>query len=1550
MEEKKVSYLSILVMLSLSGCGGGGGSDGSGNPAPPVSMLLSSPANPRVVTVAHDRVSIQWDDATGENGYRVMRAVATGDFSQVSGNLAADRTDYTDTAIATDTTYRYRVVAFNTAGDSSSSGVFSVTTPPAPATRPAAPSGLQAAAVAHDRVTLQWSDVDGETGYRVMRAAATGDFSQVGGNLAADRTGYADTTVAADTTYRYRVVAFNTVGDSFLSRVSQVTTPAVPGGRPAAPSGLRATTVAHDRVTLQWNDVDGETGYRVMRRHEFDSTLLQVGPDLAADRTTFTDTTVAPNNRYVYIIVAFNTAGKSRYISGVSRFVAVPGNPAVPYVRLNFIGHGRIPWFLDEGDTATIQAILSKPAAAPVTVTLSISGTAEPEDLMLDKTVLVIPNSSTRAETTLTSFVDEDDLMEFVEISMDVSGPAQKDTGGNIYFMIIDDEYTPFSDDFPEDVFAISTDSLDVSHGETSTFTVTANLASSWEQFVLRLRIDSSYRLTGIDIPEIQVTPDSEAHVVFGPKENKTVTYTVSGTRSFEIELIAWRLATRSAHSLGKVRVTVTGTPLPAKNRPPAFSVADQAARVGQKFLYAFGEAVDPDGDTVSYGTDLGALPAGIAFDADTRTFSGVPQDEGSLDIEVTATDDGSPPTSASATFTLDVRAALPATGPQVLNPLADVQATVRESERIVPLADVFGHPAGNALDYSAESDDASVVEAQVSGDVLALAFGNAGAAVVTVTASDANDAATTASDSFTVTVTDNVSVAELPAVTRRVPTLAEFEATRSFRTREFEQSAGLLQIGAHYAYVQTDPDGNRLDGSGVTVGIVDTGLDPDIPELSGKVHANSVLSDDISGIDVHGTLVASVAAAKRDGKEGRNMHGVAPGADILFHHATESVFDPPSPFDEKFSAAIRFMNGKVDVVNVSLGSIISLEDFYTHFPGLEADLARSILPTTIPALAQRDIHEADRTIWVFAAGNEYGNCKIPTWDGPCPEEERTDADSPAWNAAMPVLVPELRQDQMVAVVAVDPDTGGIADFSNRCGLAARWCLAAPGVDILAAKPDEDDKIVAFDTLNSASISWHETEPDDGYLRASGTSFSAPMVTGAFALLKQQFRNQLGNTEIMRRILATANDEGVYANEAIFGQGLLDLYTATRPVGTSRMLTSGTLDGPSARLGESRVQPGRAYGNAVRRAFAERKLALFDELDAPFWTSLDVLASPAPVTQSAAERMARLAGGAPADLMRPLRGGARGFVSVSSVDNERPEVSRASLHWPIGGKGLLFAAFRAPETLPFGLLHEGALSRLPLADADAFRHPFVGLAGDGLSAGGAAWELARGRLLVSGFGSDGGTRWGGAGAGSISGALVEYRLHARDGMDLLFQTGALGERLGALGLQARGGGGEIRHAGTFWGGIGFETKFGRGWHAMGEAHLGAVRPETVGLGVVREVSPMFASAFSFGLLRHFERHPDDYLNLTLSQPLRIERGTARLSWAEGRTRYGELLENRARADLSPSGRELELNLGWHRHLTPRADIDLGLGMVHDPGHDAAHGTRYYFIGNFQLAF
>ena len=187
-----------------------------------------------------------------------------------------------------------------------------------PRSRPTSPRVLDATAT-HDSVTLTWDDPQDEsiTGYVILRRVRVndqgGDFSELVANTGSAATTYTDTTVAASTTYTYRIKAINEHGVSERSRWVHIDTPAPPV--PDKPTGLEAAA-SNGQVVLTWDDPDddGITGYVILRRVRVndqggDFSVLVANTGTAA--TTYTDDTVAPSTTYTYRIKAINEHGPS---------------------------------------------------------------------------------------------------------------------------------------------------------------------------------------------------------------------------------------------------------------------------------------------------------------------------------------------------------------------------------------------------------------------------------------------------------------------------------------------------------------------------------------------------------------------------------------------------------------------------------------------------------------------------------------------------------------------------------------------------------------------------------------------------------------------------------------------------------------------------------------------------------------------------------------------------------------------------------------------------------------------------------------------------------------------------------------------------------------------------------------------------------------------------------------------------------------------------------------------------------------------------------------
>jgi hypothetical protein len=178
-------------------------------------------------------------------------------------------------------------------------------------------------------VTLAWSDLPNETGYRLeARVGPSGNWTEIA-SPAENATSYQHTGLTAGTTMFYRLRAFNTGGASpFSAEVSATIAPNTPV--PVAPT-LTATVLSHTAVDLSWNNVEHESGYSLERRTS-SGEWAEIAT-LAANATAFSDTGLTPLTLYLYRIRALSAAGNSPFSAEVEartpRMTLTPTTPTL---------------------------------------------------------------------------------------------------------------------------------------------------------------------------------------------------------------------------------------------------------------------------------------------------------------------------------------------------------------------------------------------------------------------------------------------------------------------------------------------------------------------------------------------------------------------------------------------------------------------------------------------------------------------------------------------------------------------------------------------------------------------------------------------------------------------------------------------------------------------------------------------------------------------------------------------------------------------------------------------------------------------------------------------------------------------------------------------------------------------------------------------------------------------------------------------------------------------------------------------------------------------
>jgi serine protease AprX len=275
-----------------------------------------------------------------------------------------------------------------------------------------------------------------------------------------------------------------------------------------------------------------------------------------------------------------------------------------------------------------------------------------------------------------------------------------------------------------------------------------------------------------------------------------------------------------------------------------------------------------------------------------------------------------------------------------------------------------------------------------------------------------------------------------------------------------------------------------------------------------------------------HGSLVEGVIAGNGIGSGGKYI-GVAPKVKLVnvkisdnqgMAQTSDVVAGLQWVLDNKSTYNIR-------VVNISLNSSIA-ESYHTS-----------------PLDAAVEILWFNGIVVVVSAGNNGSEALYPPANDPF------------------VITVGATDDKGTSTLTDDILASFSAYGTDQTG-AIKPDLVAPGKNLISIVPKTKNKIWKDHQSNYIG----ESAANEYYMRVSGTSFSAPVVSGAVALLLQDEPN-LTPDQVKYRLKATANKIWPGYNASTAGAGYLDIYaavygTTTQSANTnilpSNLLTTGT--------------------------------------------------------------------------------------------------------------------------------------------------------------------------------------------------------------------------------------------------------------------------------------------------------------------------------------------------------------------------------------------------------
>nr|WP_281351216.1 S8 family peptidase [Devosia marina] len=676
-------------------------------------------------------------------------------------------------------------------------------------------------------------------------------------------------------------------------------------------------------------------------------------------------------------------------------------------------------------------------------------------------------------------------------------------------------------------------------------------------------------------------------------------------------------------------------------------------------------------------------------------------------------------------------------------------------------------------------------------------------------------------------------------------------------------QSAAFVLHGVNWAHSA------GLTGAGKTIAIVDDGFRLSHRELAGKTITQTGILPDKG----HGTFVASLAAGKKDGI---GMHGVAPGADL---HLT-SFAPSGSGFDIANVTAGTLAAAGLNAVaqNNSWGfevSSLNLQTYLKNNPGA----------TTAQGLNATLGHGTANWQTYLNALDSFQNTGVVVW-ALSNDNSLTSGDV---MAALPYFEPRLAEAWISAAngyfeVNGSGDITRAVRLSAACGLAAKFCLAGDGITTAA---------------------WNGNDTD--YRSGFGTSFVAPQVAGAVALLAGAFPD-MTPSEWAQRLLASADNswfaaQGVplagtidYGNGVThsysteWGHGVMDIRAALSPIGSVSVLSGASVASAERHsLSESAIVAPSSFGDSLSRALEPQQLAVFDALNRAFSVS----------SASAVQT-------APATVLPRLPGQA-------SIDQ--------------GHDGL-------------NLIHTGDLASAVTGFAGAGGGASVlTMAGESLLVASIAPVGAAGELTTYGFAAE----HGAVDNGALAGAGMTLSLPLGSGQVRLGATLA-GEQGAVMGLD--GGTAFDFGSGSAIGALnlGLEQPIAPGLSLFGRLEYGAVARQGGGNGLVSDLSGLTFSGMEIGASFANTLAAGDRLTLSVSQPLRIETGIVEMTRPVARLADGSIVNQTSSADLTSSGREIDLGLSYEASLPNQASFSLGFKHAISAGHVAGQSGSGLMFG------
>ena len=180
---------------------------------------------------------------------------------------------------------------------------------------PAKVTGVKASSITQTAATLKWSKAAKAKGYRIyIYNTKTKKYTKVTTISKNTTTSYKLTGLKADTTYKYKVRAYNKVnGKTIWGTSSAAVTVKTKSYTPAQVTGLKAISLTDTTGKLTWTKVSGAKGYRVYVYNTSTKKYEKLTTISNADTTSYKLSGLKAGTEYKYKVRAYTKQNGTTY-------------------------------------------------------------------------------------------------------------------------------------------------------------------------------------------------------------------------------------------------------------------------------------------------------------------------------------------------------------------------------------------------------------------------------------------------------------------------------------------------------------------------------------------------------------------------------------------------------------------------------------------------------------------------------------------------------------------------------------------------------------------------------------------------------------------------------------------------------------------------------------------------------------------------------------------------------------------------------------------------------------------------------------------------------------------------------------------------------------------------------------------------------------------------------------------------------------------------------------------------------------------------------------